>query len=83
MLSPAEREQRRLAANTPWQKQNPGPFMEMVRRGLVTKWEREVREEAEGPLPRARSERRVECKRRAHLNRLTLAAMRSRKKAAG
>lgn len=78
-MTPAEREQRRLAANTRWQKQNPRPFMEMVRAGLVTKWEREVREEAEGPLPESEIARRIECKRRAHLNRMTLAAMKSRK----
>jgi hypothetical protein len=78
-LSPAEREQRRLAANKRWSKQDPHPFMEKVRAGQTVKWEEEVREEAEGPLSEREIARRVESKRRAHLNRLTLASLAARK----
>jgi hypothetical protein len=74
-MTPAEREQRRLAANVRWSRQDPRPFMEMVRQGQNVKWEREVREEAEGPLSEGEIARRIDAKRRAHQNRMTLAAL--------
>jgi hypothetical protein len=79
-MTPAEREQRRLAANERWSKQDPKPFMAMVRDGLIQKWRLEVVEEAQGlTLPESEIARRVEAKRRAHQNRMTLAAMRRNK----
>ena len=79
-MTPAEREQRRLAANERWSKQDPKPFMERVRAGLTQKWVLEVLEEAKGSyLTEAEIGRRVEAKRRAHYNRMTLAAMKARK----
>jgi hypothetical protein len=64
-LSPAEREQRKLAANSRWMKEDPGPFMARVRAGLYQKWVLEVLEEAKGSyLTETEIGRRVECKRR-------------------
>jgi hypothetical protein len=82
-MTPAEREQRRLAANERWSKQDPRPFMAKVRAGFTRKLLLEVLEEAKGSyLPEAEIERRIEAKRRAHQNRMTLAAMAARKAAA-
>jgi hypothetical protein len=79
-LTPAEREQRRLAALERWSKQDPGPFMARVRAGLEQKWLLEVVEEANGHyLTETEIKRRVECKRRAHQSKMTLAAMAARK----
>ncbi|MGA9159543.1 MAG: hypothetical protein WB297_01590 [Actinomycetota bacterium] len=79
-MTPAEREQRRLAANERWSKQDPGPFMERVREGLIQKWRLQVITEAQGvKLPEAEIARRIDAKRRAHQNRMTLAAMAARK----
>jgi hypothetical protein len=79
-LSPAEREQRRLAANERWSKQDPGPFMAKVRDGQIQKWRLQVIAEADGlQLSQAEIARRIDCKRRAHQNRMTLAAMAARK----
>lgn len=81
-MTPAEREQRRLAANMRWGKEDPGPFMEKVREGLIQKWRLEVIAEADGlQLSQAEIARRIDCKRRAHQNRMTLAAMAARKAA--
>jgi len=81
-LSPAEREQRRYAASVRWSKQDPKPFMARVRAGLEQKWVLEVLEEAKGSyLTETEIARRVECKRRAHQSKMTLAAMAARKAA--
>ena len=81
-LSPAEREQRRYAANQRWSREDPGPFMERVREGLIQKWRQQVIAEADGlSLSQAEIARRIDCKRRAHQNRMTLAAMAARKAA--
>jgi hypothetical protein len=56
--------------------------MAKVRAGFTEKLLLEVLEEAKGSyLPEAEIERRIEAKRRAHQNRMTLAAMAARKAA--
>jgi hypothetical protein len=81
-LSPAEREQRRLAALKRWSRQDPGPFMERVREGQIQKWRHEVIAEAGAPeLPEAEILRRIDVKRRAHQSKMTLAALKARKAA--
>ena len=66
-LSPAEREQRRLAALERWSKSDPFVHMAKVREGLIQKWRLEVVQEAQGTrLSQAEIARRIDCKRKAH-----------------
>ena len=82
-LSAAETEQRVYAANVRWSKQDPGPFMAKVREGLIQRWRTEVIQEADGiKLSQAEIARRIDNKRRAHLAKMTLAALAPRKKGA-
>jgi hypothetical protein len=62
-LSPAQREQRRLAALERWSREDPGPNMARARAGLDARWLREIEAEAGGPLSVQETTRRLECKR--------------------
>ena len=52
--------------------------MEKVRAGIEAKYRREVLDEAEGQLSEQEILRRIDCKRRIHLSRMTLAALKAR-----
>lgn len=81
-LTPEQRRLRaQLAANVRWSREDPSVNARRAQAGLVARFEREV--DPDGTLPPAERARRVECARKAHMQRLALASSRARKRRAG
>lgn len=68
-----------IAANTRWSREDPAANAERGQAGLVARLAREV--DPDGTLPPAERARRVECARRAHMAKLSLASAQSRRRA--
>ncbi len=79
-LTPEQRRLRaQIAANARWSREDPAPNAARGQAGLTARFEREV--DPHGVLNPAERERRVECARRAHFQRLALASSRARRSA--
>jgi hypothetical protein len=70
-----------FAANTRWSREDPAANAERGQAGLVARFEREV--DPDGLLDPAERERRVECAKKAHFQRLAFASSKARARKAG
>jgi hypothetical protein len=76
-LTPEQRSIRgAIAANARWSREDPAANAARGQAGLIEKFRREV--DPDGTLPEAERERRAECARKAHFQRLALASSKAR-----
>lgn len=67
----------KIAANVRWSKEDPTENAARARRGLDAKWLREV--DPNNELPESERNRRAQCARLAHMQRMALASAKARR----